>query len=125
MKECNACGKCCVKYSDGGLSASKTEIQHWQDDHPDIFAHVHDGQIWADPTSKALLALCPFLQQQGNSKIYHCAIYDARPDDCRYYPSTLDEMIADDCEMLEPKDLKNPKQARITLIDIMRDSHYD
>ncbi|HHJ18661.1 MAG TPA: YkgJ family cysteine cluster protein, partial [Gammaproteobacteria bacterium] len=27
MKECNQCGKCCIKYSDGGLSASSSEIE--------------------------------------------------------------------------------------------------
>lgn len=123
MKDCNSCGKCCIKYSHGGLSAAKFEIAHWQDHRPDIFAYVHAGNIWMDPATGQQLTLCPFLKPSANHKTYSCDIYDDRPDDCRYYPSTLDEMIADECEMIDVNDLKNPKLARITLHNLMRDSH--
>jgi len=62
------------------------------------------------------------LQKEPNSKIYTCAIYYDRPEDCRYYPSTIAEMIKDECEMLEAGDLDNPKKANRRLDEIMADS---
>lgn len=127
MKDCNACGKCCIKYSNGGLSASNTEIEQWQESNPEIHAYVNNGKIWMDPDTGKQLELCPFLDKQSDNngrRFYTCRIYFNRPDDCRYYPSTLDEMIADDCEMIEAKDLKNPKKARQALELIMSDSRY-
>jgi len=35
---------------------------------------------------------------------------------------TIEQMIADDCEMLEVKDLRNPKQAQKDLDKLMVDS---
>jgi len=35
---------------------------------------------------------------------------------------TVDEMVRDDCEMLEARDLANPKQAQRTLDNLMADS---
>ena len=131
MKECNSCGKCCIKYSNGGLSASQSEIELWDVDSPNIYRHVHEGKIWMDPNTHEPLALCPWLKKEpaasslgsGSSKVrYSCEIYFDRPDDCRYYPSTLSEMILDECEMIEPKDIKNPKQAQKALEFIMADS---
>ena len=54
--------------------------------------------------------------------MYTCDIYFNRPDDCKFYPSTLDEMVMDECEMIEKKDLTNPKQAQKELDIIMGDS---
>ncbi len=132
MKECNSCGKCCIKYSNGGLSASQSEIELWDEYSPNIYRHVHDGKIWVDPDTKAPLELCPWLKKEPfssapgsqNSKQvrYSCEIYYDRPDDCRYYPSTLSEMMLDECEMIESKDIKNPKQAQKALEFIMADS---
>ena len=51
MKDCNQCGKCCVIYADGGLSASQKEIDAWEENRPDIFAYVSDGKIWVDPAT--------------------------------------------------------------------------
>ena len=53
---------------------------------------------------------------------YTCDIYYDRPDDCKFYPSTLDEMVRDECEMIEQKDRTNPKQAKKELDIIMEDS---
>ena len=53
---------------------------------------------------------------------YSCDIYYARPDDCKYYPSNVEEMIADGCEMLEPSDLKDLTKAQAELDIIMIDS---
>ena len=127
MKECNSCGKCCIKYSNGQLSAEPEEIEFWDEHRPDIFSYTKDGKIWVDPTTGKPLELCPFLKKNdpgtGKTQVsYSCDIYFDRPDDCRLYPSSLDEMINDDCEMIEKKDLQHPEQAKIRLELIMSDS---
>lgn len=111
MKNCNSCGKCCIKYSNGALSASKEEIEYWENERNDIFSYVNDGQIWAEPITGTALTLCPWLRLDDSGKKYLCDIYADRPDDCRVYPMTVDDMIKDDCEMLEPRDLANRKNA--------------
>ena len=122
MKKCNQCGKCCTKYANGGLSASVQEINQWDHNRPDIYEYVHKGKIWHDPITKAQLMHCPWLTKQANN-IYTCAIYFDRPEDCRYYPSTIQEMIQDQCEMLEANDLRDVRNAQKRLNNIMADSH--
>ena len=126
MKDCNSCGKCCIKYSNGQLSALKSEIDYWEDARPDIHRFVKDGQIWFDPQTGQAIELCPWLREQPNQSSgqthYTCDIYLDRPEDCRYYPSTLDEMIRDECEMIEAKDLKDISRAQKSLEFIMKDS---
>ena len=46
MRDCNQCGKCCTHYSDGGLSASESEIDWWETNRPEIFSYVSGGEIW-------------------------------------------------------------------------------
>ena len=126
MKECNQCGKCCTKYSNGRLSASASDIALWDKFSPDITRYVNDGKIWMDPDTGEQIELCPWLRKlphQNSDQIkYICAIYDDRPDDCRYYPVTIEQMIDDECEMLEAQDLKKPKQAQRTLNTLMAES---
>lgn len=125
MKECNACGKCCIKYSNGALSASKQEIELWEVFNPGIAEYVHKGEIWADPESGKLLELCPFLRLKSKQKSplkYSCDIYYDRPDDCKYYPSNVQEMIFDGCEMIEAIDLKDLKKSQAKLDIITTDS---
>lgn len=122
MKECNQCGKCCKKYSNGDLSASADEIEYWDNFRPDISRYVSDGNIWMSPGSGQQLALCPWLKKLPNQNKYICEIYHDRPDDCKYYPVTIEQMIQDECEMLEAHDLANPKQAQETLDMLMADS---
>lgn len=127
MKDCNSCGKCCIKYSNGALSASKQEIELWEVFNPDIAEYVNKGEIWADPKSGKLLEICPFLRQEASvtstNVKYSCDIYFDRPDDCKFYPSNVQEMILDECEMLEAQDLKDLKKAQAKLDIIMTDSH--
>jgi len=104
MKECNSCGKCCIKYG-GQLVATEQEIEYWEEFRPDIAERISNNKIWANPTTGELLALCPWLKKEPGSKVYRCEIYYDRPDDCRDYPSNIAEMIRDGCEMLEPSDL--------------------
>ncbi len=122
MKDCNQCGKCCTIYGNGGLSASASEIERWESHRPDIFEHVSNGQIWASPITGKPLGQCPWLRKLPNQNKYTCEIYYDRPDDCRYYPVKIDEMIRDGCEMLEAKDLLNHKQAQKALDVLMADS---
>jgi uncharacterized protein len=122
MKECTQCGKCCTKYSDGGLSASDDEISMWQLFRPDIAEYVKSGLIWMSPQTGKQLSLCPFLRKVPEQNIYTCDIYYDRPDDCKSYPVTIQQMISDECEMLEPQYLNNPDKAQRTLDNLMADS---
>jgi len=128
VKECNSCGKCCIKYSNGGLSASQSEIEMWDEYSPHIYPYVDKGKIWMDPNTKQQLERCPWLKVETNTSPnnktvrYSCEIYFDRPDDCRLYPSTLSEMILDECEMIELKDITHPKKAQKALEEIMADS---
>jgi Fe-S-cluster containining protein len=127
MKECNQCGKCCIKYGDGALSASQEDIDMWELFNPEIFKYVKGHEIWFDPDSGAKLTYCPFLEiiPQTNVKApmrYTCGIYLDRPEDCRHYPSLISEMITDECEMIEVTDLSKPKQAQVALDKLMQDS---
>ena len=122
MKNCNQCGKCCTLYSDGGLSASESEIEWWETYRPEIFSYVSNGKIWISPVTGKQMVRCPWLRKLPNQNKYICRIYYDRPDDCKHYPVNIDEMVRDDCEMLEARDLRNLKQAQRTLDDLMADS---
>ncbi|MDQ7016547.1 MAG: YkgJ family cysteine cluster protein, partial [Gammaproteobacteria bacterium] len=84
--------------------------------------HVNQGEIWSDPETGQQMEVCPWLRKVPKQNKYTCDIYYDRPDDCKYYPSTVDEMVRDECEMLEEKDRANPKQARRALDQLMQDS---
>jgi Fe-S-cluster containining protein len=53
---------------------------------------------------------------------YICRIYHDRPDDCKHYPVNIEQMVMDECEMLEVRDLADSNQAQSTLDKIMSDS---
>jgi Fe-S-cluster containining protein len=122
VKECNQCGKCCIRYSNGDLSASADEIASWDVYRPDIYRYVSDGKIWMDPETGKQIERCPWLNKLPGQNKYTCDIYYDRPDDCRYYPVTVDQMVADECEMLEAKDLLDSKKAQKVLNKLMEDS---
>jgi Fe-S-cluster containining protein len=121
MKSCTQCGKCCINYSDGGLTASQDDLDFWESYRPDIYQYVNNDELWFDPKTKQQLSLCPFLKKTEQN-LYTCDIYHDRPEDCRFYPVTIKQMIQDDCEMLESNDLKNYKRAQIKLDILMQDS---
>jgi len=122
MKECNQCGKCCVNYSDGGLSATKNEVEYWEIFRPAISHYVSQGKIWISPDTGKQMKRCPWLCKLPNQNKYGCDIYHDRPDDCKFYPVTIEQMIKDECEMLQEQDLTNPEQAQKTLDKLMQDS---
>jgi hypothetical protein len=45
-----------------------------------------------------------------------------RPGDCRYYPVDIEQMLKDDCEMLQAHDLADPGKAQKKLDLLMSDS---
>ncbi|TMP02709.1 zinc/iron-chelating domain-containing protein [Pseudoalteromonas sp. S3178] len=127
MKECNQCGKCCIKYGGGDLSASKEEIDLWELFNPEIYEYVKNNEIWFDPKTGLRLNACPFLDIAPKKdplakNMYTCSIYLDRPEDCRHYPSLIPEMIRDECEMIEPIDIKNQARAQHKLDILMIDS---
>jgi len=126
MRNCNQCGKCCINYSYGGLSATDEEIENWKHHRPEVYKYVHQGLIWFSPESGQQLDLCPWLipsSLNSQTKVkYSCSIYQDRPADCRHYQVTISQMKADECEMLEPADLLRPKIAKRKLDRMMIDS---
>ncbi len=127
MKDCNQCGKCCIRYGDGALSATTEEIGLWEIFQPEIFKFVQNNEIWFDPETGLRLRKCPFLEAAPKTDTlapnkYTCSIYLNRPEDCRHYPSLISEMIRDECEMIELIDLEKPKQAQRKLDALMKDS---
>ena len=127
MKDCNQCGKCCIKYGDGGIEASAEDIEMWEIFRPHIHQYVIKDKIWFSPETGEQLTQCPFLEKMPNQRPseqvkYTCAIYEDRPEDCRHYPTSIAEMVRDECEMIEVIDLTHPKRAQIKLDDLMSDS---
>jgi Fe-S-cluster containining protein len=122
VKECNQCGKCCKNYSDGGLCATASEIEFWEIFRPAIYSYVREGNIWMSPDTGKQLKICPWLRQLPGENKYSCEIYYDRPDDCKHYPVTIEQMVSDECEMLEVQDLVKPGLAQKTLDRLMADS---
>ena len=122
MKNCNSCGKCCETAGNGGLSATAEEIDYWETYRPDIAEYVDGNRIWVDPKTGEYFARCPFLQRTPDGKKTTCDIYEDRPEDCRHYPVDIPQMIEDECEMLEARDLKDLRRAQRKLDEIMIDS---
>lgn len=122
VKQCNQCGKCCTLYGDGGLAATASEIAWWETFRPEIFSYVSRGKIWISPVTGKQLVRCPWLRKLPNQNKYICRIYYDRPDDCKHYPVNIEQMVKDECEMLEVRDLANPKRAQRALDELMADS---
>lgn len=127
MKDCNQCGKCCLAYGGGSLSATVQEIDGWELFNPAIAEYVADGKIWMDPVTGKQLTRCPWLElmpdSSGSSQPkYGCSIYHDRPQDCRHYPVLIADMIRDGCEMLEDGDMGSPDEAQLALDKLMTDS---
>lgn len=74
------------------------------------------------PDTGKPLAVCPWLRKLSGENKYVCDIYDDRPDDCRLYPTSIEEMVRHECEMLEVHDLVNPTLAQKTLDKLMADN---
>ncbi len=80
-----------------------------------------------DPVSGEQLTCCPWLEvlpeRPGSGAMkYGCRIYHDRPQDCRHYPVSIADMVRDGCEMIEISDIDAPREAQITLDQLMADS---
>ena len=122
MKDCNSCGRCCEIYGGSGLSASAEDIERWETYRPDIARYVKDGKLWIDPATGDYFDRCPWLRKSEGGDKFSCDIYADRPEDCRFYPTRIAEMVRDGCEMIERRDLADLKRAQRKLDDIMIDS---
>ena len=121
MKECNQCGKCCTLYGPD-LAVLDSEIDWWENHAPDIANYARGGKIWISPITGERMLRCPWLRKLPGQDKYICRIYYNRPDDCKHYPVTIEQMLNDECEMLEPRDLADLKKAQRTLDLLMADS---
>jgi Fe-S-cluster containining protein len=122
MKACNGCGKCCIKYGGQGLDVSEDEIAAWETYNPTVREYARNGKIWIHPTSGEPLQQCPWLEKAEGQNRYTCKIYTDRPNDCRHYPTTVSEMVRDECEMIEAHDITNLDRAQRELDRLMADS---
>lgn len=104
------------------MSASQSEIELWEIFKPDIYQYASNGKIWVDPKTGEQIKRCPWLRKRPNQEKYTCDIYDDHPEDCRLDPTSIEEVEWGECEMLEPGDLKDKKQAQINLDKLMEDS---
>ena len=100
----------------------QNEIDYWEAFRPDIFNYVKNGNIWINPSTGKIMERCPWLRHLPNENLYICDIYNDRPDDCKHYPVTINQMVKDQCEMLETIDLADPKKAQKSLDILMVDS---
>ena len=75
-----------------------------------------------NPDTGKQMERCPWLRKLSNQDKYICDIYYDRPDECKHYPVTIDQMVKDECEMLEEQDLAKPKQSQKTLDRLLADS---
>ncbi|MDJ0759201.1 MAG: YkgJ family cysteine cluster protein [Woeseiaceae bacterium] len=122
MKDCNSCGRCCQNWGGSGLSASAEDIERWETYRPDIARFVVGDKLWIDPEAGDYFEHCPWLKSSDGGNKFTCDIYEDRPEDCRFYPVSIDDMVKDGCEMLEAGDLENPRRAQRALDAIMIDS---
>jgi Fe-S-cluster containining protein len=113
---------CCASAGNGGLSATREEIDWWETHRPEIARFVEDDKIWVNPETHEYFARCPWLRKSPNENKYTCDIYYDRPEDCRHYPVDIVQMVKDDCEMLEPRDLNDQRRAQKKLDELMSDS---
>jgi Fe-S-cluster containining protein len=76
----------------GSLMAEGKDVKRWvRQGRMDILRYVSVvgpprdpwADLWIDSETDAELDCCPFVRKVG--KIYHCAIYDTRPQVCRDY----------------------------------------
>jgi len=89
---------------------------------PEIALYVQNGKIWIDPKTGEYFPRCPWLRNSPDGSKTTCDIYYDRPEDCRHYPVDIEQMVRDDCEMLERRDLDDLKRAQQKLDTLMSDS---
>jgi len=107
MRECTQCGKCCLKYGGSGLGgATDEDLAMWEETRPDIMQYIDEvcPDLWVSPVTGEEMFRCPFLRKRPKQDKYNCRIHDVRPWVCRDYPVSIQQMLDDECEMLEKTD---------------------
>jgi len=102
---CTRCGKCCTNENYMmTLTASAKDVARWRregrDDILRYVAQVGLGfyDLWVDDGVE--LARCPFLRKDRGAATYRCRIHETRPETCRRYPVSYEQMVADECEII-------------------------
>ena len=57
-------------YGNGGLSATDSEIDWWDNYRPDIASYVSGGKIWISPVTGKQMVRCPWLRKLPNQEEY-------------------------------------------------------
>ncbi len=104
------------------MDVNEDEIAAWETYNPTVREYARNGKIWIHPTSGEPLQQCPWLEKAEGQSTYTCKIYTDRPNDCRHYPTTVSEMVRDECEMIEAHDITNLDRAQRELDRLMADS---
>ena len=124
MRQCTQCGKCCLKYSAGGLgSATELDLLIWEFERPEILKYTDFlGDLWISPITGEEMGRCPWLRKLPKKERYKCRIHDVRPETCRGYPVDIDQMISDGCEMLEDADLDKSRNQLLAELQRLRNA---
>ncbi|OIQ63228.1 flagellin N-methylase [mine drainage metagenome] len=105
---CTRCGKCCTNASYMlTLFATPNDILRWRREgrsdilrYAPVFQEIGSADLWIDPVSGNELSRCPFLKRsRGAGGKYLCSIHETRPDVCRGYPYSMEQMREDGCEI--------------------------
>lgn len=100
-KLCTGCGICCEMYGHN-LYATKEDIARWRQKAPWLLEYVlaldELNDLWRNPITGDEMERCPWVGQAGGKRI--CRIHHLKPDICRGYPYSVEQMRDDACEIL-------------------------
>jgi len=125
MKKCNQCGKCCIKYNGDLGMATQKDLDVWKLNKPEILNYIYSKMmpdIWLDPITGEEVDECPWLMNDNKKEIYSCKIDNFRPEVCRNYPVSINQMKNDKCEMLEPDDFNREDSVLMIELEKIRRS---
>jgi uncharacterized protein len=102
---CTRCGRCCLKPDYiATLTASPGDVRRWRrEGRHDILAYAEvigsGADLWIRPDGSECTR-CPFLRKDRNAVTYRCRIHATKPQPCRDYPASYDQMVEDGCEIV-------------------------
>ena len=106
---CTRCGKCCLPESGymDTLSATTADMRRWRrEKRADILAYADDfgrtsggADLWFKPDGREC-SRCPFVRRERGRQTYRCGIYETRPEVCRDYPISYEQMELIGCEII-------------------------